>query len=53
MREIVDPYKGMKYSDIIELPENRKLYRENPSPVLRVPATGMAGWDASIGRWVV
>jgi hypothetical protein len=53
MREIVDPYKGMKYSDIVDLPENRKTYRENPSPVLKVPGTGLSSWDASIGRHVV
>lgn len=53
MREVTDPYKGMKYSDIIELPQNKGLYREAPHPVIKVPGTGQASWDATIARWVV
>lgn len=54
MREVTDPYKGMKYSDIIDLnADNRKLYRETPHPMMGVPGTGQASWDATIARWVV
>ncbi len=53
MREVTDPYKGMKYSDIIELPQNKSLYRETPHPMMSVPGTGQASWDATIARWVV
>lgn len=54
MREVVDPYKGMKYSDIISLNEdNVRLYREARHPMTRVPGTGQASWDSTISRWVV
>lgn len=53
MRDIVDPYKGMKYSDIIELPQNKGLFDEKVPPLKRVPGTGKASWDASMGKYVV
>jgi hypothetical protein len=53
MREITDPYKGMKYSDIIQLPQNVSLYKETQHPLIKVPGTGQARWDATIARWVV
>lgn len=54
MREVVDPYKGMKYSDIITLNEdNVRLYRERPHPMIKVPGTGQASWNPWNGRWEV
>lgn len=53
MREISDPYKGMKYSDIIAMPENVKVYREARHPLKRVAGTGQATWLAENSRWVV
>jgi hypothetical protein len=54
MIEVKDPYKGMKYSDIIALNEtNRAKYREAPHPLRAIAGTGKAFWDASIGRHVV
>lgn len=54
MIEIKDPYKGLKYSEVIDLNEdNRRKYREAPHPLRAIAGTGRASWDASIGRWVV
>lgn len=48
MREIVDPYKGKKYSDI------HPKGAPNPThPMIQVPGTGQASWDAQLERWVV
>lgn len=50
-----DPYAGMTYSQVIDLDDhNRKVYRENPSPVRRVPGHGRnLTWDRLSGRWHV
>lgn len=54
MIESKDPYKGLKYSEIIILnDDNRRKYRETPHPLKSIAGTGQASWDASIGRWVV
>lgn len=55
MREVTDPYKGMKYSDIIAglVGEARKAYTDVIPPLKRVAGTGKASWDATIGRYVV
>jgi ribosomal protein S28E/S33 len=54
MIEVKDPYKGMKYSDIIVLNEtNRAKYREAPHPLRKIAGTGAAVWDASNGRHVI
>lgn len=55
MREVVDPFKGMAYSAILDslTSEGRKAYRETIPPLFKVPGTGKAVWDAEIGRFVV
>lgn len=51
----VDPFKGMKYSEIIDSLsiEKRKAYVDVIPPMRKVPGTGTAEWCASIGRYVV
>jgi len=55
MRDVIDPYKGVPYSQILEnLPsDKRKAYHENEHPMIKVPGTGQAGWMPWCGRWVV
>lgn len=55
MREVVDPFKGVPYSAILEslTGDARKAYRETVPPLRRVAGTGKAYWDAEIGRHVV
>lgn len=48
MREVVDPYKGKTYSMI-----NPKGAPNPTHPMIPVPGTGKASWDAQIERWVV
>lgn len=53
-REVTDPYKGVKYSDIINAnAENRRIYRDTIPPLLRVAGSGRAYWDAENGRYVI
>lgn len=49
---VQDPYKGKTYSQVIQLVDVRKLYIEQPHPLLKVPGAGSVVWDAEIGRWV-
>lgn len=51
MIESKDPYKGMKYSEIIAAEPDK--FRERPHPLRKVAGTGKASWDATIGRYVV
>lgn len=55
MREVIDPFKGMPYSQILDSlgSEARKPYRDTIPPLRRVAGTGKASWDATIGRYVV
>lgn len=46
--EIVDPYKGKKYSDIHPEGAPRPTH-----PLLKVAGTGKAWWDAHLERYVV
>jgi hypothetical protein len=47
--QVVDPFKGKKYS-VTYMSEMDK----NPThPMIKVPGTGKASWDRTIGRWVV
>lgn len=55
MREVIDPFRGKKYSEILEglSGDARKAYTQVPHPLISVPGTGAARWDGTIGRWVV
>jgi hypothetical protein len=46
--EVIDPYKGKKYSDI-----NPKGAPRPTHPLMRVAGTGRASWDSQLERWVV
>lgn len=46
---IVDPYKGKKYSET----SMAELDKYPTHPMIKVPGTGKASWDRTIGRWVV
>lgn len=46
--DVVDPFKGKKYSDIYPQGESRPTH-----PLLKVAGTGKAVWDREIARWVV
>lgn len=52
---VVDPFKGMKYSEIIDSLslERRKAYVDVIPPMRKVPGTGSAEWSTSIGRYVI
>jgi len=50
--EVRDPYKGLTYSQVINLVDHRKLYHEAPHKVRKVPGAGVLVWYAEIGRWV-
>lgn len=47
--EIKDPYKGKKYSETFMA----ELDKYPTHPMLKVPGTGKAVWDRTIGRFVV
>lgn len=55
MREIVDPFKGIPYSAILDslTGDRRKAYREAVPPLRRIAGTGKASWDSEIGRYVI
>lgn len=54
MIEVKDPYKGLKYSQIITLNEdNRRKYREAPHPLRAIAGTGKAVWHSDNGRYAV
>lgn len=54
MIEVKDPYKGMKYSDIVALDaEHARKYFEAPHAMLAIPGTGRAVWSSDNSRWVV
>lgn len=55
MREVTDPYKGKTYSLILEslTGDARKAYVEQPHPMIKIPGTGTAEYNTSLGRWVV
>lgn len=55
MREAIDPFKGMPYSQILDTMsgEQRRAYRDVIPPLRRVAGTGKASWDVEIGRYVV
>lgn len=55
MREVVDPFKGKKYSEILESlsGDDRAKYYERPHPLIKVPGTASAIWAPAFGRWVV
>lgn len=48
MREVQDPFKGKKYSDIYPKGEPRPTH-----PLLKMAGTGKAVWDSEIARFVV
>lgn len=48
MMEVVDPFKGKKYSQI-----NPKGAPRPTHPLLKVAGTGQAVWDAQLERYVV
>jgi hypothetical protein len=54
MKEITDPYRGMKYSDIVVLDADHfARYYEAPHPLARIAGQAKASWDPTISRWVV
>ena len=54
MNAVVDPFRGLTYSQILDglSADNRRKYYERPHPITSRMPVGMTVWDASIGRHI-